>query len=112
MRTPRLTFVSDGNPRRRLLVRSKKGAVVICVRVCHTASLVSNDETTPRWQSLERPTSALSPQPSALSLPFEMRILNHSEDIAERIENGGDSDALTHFLNRRARNGPKRKHAL
>jgi hypothetical protein len=40
MRVPRLTCVSDGNPRRRLLVRSKKGAVVMCVLVCHTASLV------------------------------------------------------------------------
>lgn len=39
-RTPRLTCVSDGNPRRRLLVRSKKGAVVIFVVVSHTASFV------------------------------------------------------------------------
>jgi hypothetical protein len=40
IRTPRLTCVSDGNPLRRLLVRSKKGGVLWFDVVCHTASLV------------------------------------------------------------------------
>lgn len=35
MRFPRLTRVSEGNPRRRLLVRSKEGAVVEVVFVSH-----------------------------------------------------------------------------
>lgn len=41
MRSPRFTCVSDGNPLRRLLVRSKKGAVVLVDMICHTASLVA-----------------------------------------------------------------------
>ena len=35
MRSPRLTRVSEGNPRRRLLVRSKGGAVVEVVFDSH-----------------------------------------------------------------------------
>src|SRR5690349_7727733 len=35
MRTPRFTCVSDGNPFRRLLERSKKGAVFVIDVVCH-----------------------------------------------------------------------------
>ena len=31
MRVPRLTFVSDGNPRRRLLIGSKKGILEIVI---------------------------------------------------------------------------------
>lgn len=38
MRRPRFTLVSDGNPLRRLLVRSKARFVVVVV--CHTASRV------------------------------------------------------------------------
>ena len=42
MRSPRLTCVSDGNPLRRLLVRSKKGAVELVSVICHTASYVES----------------------------------------------------------------------
>src|SRR5260370_24442000 len=38
MRSPRFTRVSDGKPLRRLLVISKKWAVLIERMVCHTAS--------------------------------------------------------------------------
>jgi hypothetical protein len=39
-RAPRFTRVSDGNPFRRLLVRSKKGAVLIQIMTCHMKLLV------------------------------------------------------------------------
>lgn len=43
IRSPRLTWVSDGNPLRRLLVRSKKGAVLLwMMMLCHMCLLVQS----------------------------------------------------------------------
>lgn len=66
-RTPRLTRVSDGNPRRRLLVRSKKGAVVMCVVVCHTASFVG---ASPLDQKSHPPSTWLQHRTRKSSLPM------------------------------------------
>jgi hypothetical protein len=53
IRSPRFTCVSDGNPFRRLLVRSKKGAVIVVDVVCHIASLV-NWKAAPAMRNLLR----------------------------------------------------------